>query len=496
MAKASGSVERYARGMAARAFRVMETFRKASLYRLVADAKIPRDAPVLTIGATGQAAKSQIDLTLARHKGRRIAIGDPSAQGEKIAGDPFTLDLPDGLGACFVALTLARIPDLFEELLHHGLKTALRPGGVAALQFCRDASEPALEKLKAHVHARATLRAFLKHHFGREVVSAQDIARKFQDDPDFEFAGLAPRGSRPAGEEAVVWIVLRRRARSASGAHAFPRSPRADRYRQAEFATLVDRFSSAGIAFVPIDEFVARLSGPPGGFGVLKFDIHSNIRRSLEIGEILRRRNLPGLFLMMHRHALSADYYDAPFTWRVLRALQDMGHEIGLHLDPFHIVREHGDLSRGIALALADMRARGLVIRSATLHGDTAPHLRARNLLAFDFFQETRFRSSWDGKAPEGEPFLAEHFHRYAFADLAREHGLRWFVETSFVADGEVLTSQRAYLSDNNQTMLLTGPRRICDAAPFRISGAFTTSVAEVLRGTPFLALFHPQWIW
>jgi hypothetical protein len=176
-----------------------------------------------------------------------------------------------------------------------------------------------------------------------------------------------------------------------------------------------------------------------------------------------------------------------------------MGHEIGLHLDPFHMVREYGDLYKGTEDALADMRGRGLAIRAATLHGDTAVHLRARKLFAHDFFAEMKFRSTWDGEPPSSEPMFAEHVGRYSFKTLAGQYGLRWFAEANFVADGEVLTSQPlAYLSDNRRTIALlnTPGGEINDDVPFRISSTFADKAAEALKAQPFLALFHPQWLW
>ncbi|HWA03019.1 MAG TPA: hypothetical protein VG819_05755 [Rhizomicrobium sp.] len=472
----------------------------ASLDALIAAANLPRDARVVTIGRASQAAKNQIDLALENHKGPRLTIDDPSAEGETVAGDPFTIDLPAETDACFVTLAIARIPDSFEELLDHRLRGSLRTGGIAVLQFCRDASESALDRLNvSHANARAVLRDFLLHHFGTEKVGAGEIAAKFEGDGSFAFAGVASRTNRPVEEEALIWVVLKRRHSGDGGLKAFPRSGRADRYPQAEFAQLIEGLGAAGAAFVPVDEFARRLEGEAGGFGLLKFDIHHSIRRALEVGEILKRRNVPALFLTMHRHPLSADWYDAPFAWQSLRALQDMGHEVGLHLDPFHLVRAHGDLDAGVSAALAELRGHGLSIRAATLHGDTAQHLRARSLFAFDFFGELRFRSTWDGKAPDGEAFLAEHVNRYSFSDLAREHGLRWFAEANFVADGRVLSAQPlAYLSDNRRTVALlnTGEGEIADAAPFRISPEFAARAAGLLRSRPFLALFHPQWLW
>ena len=94
--------------------------------------------------------------------------------------------------------------------------------------------------------------------------------------------------------------------------NAFPRTPRADRFPRTELAALVARLNGGGISFLPIDQFADRLRGAPGGFGLLKLDIHRGIHRVQEVGRLLKEQSVHGLFLMMHRHALNADYYDAP----------------------------------------------------------------------------------------------------------------------------------------------------------------------------------------
>jgi hypothetical protein len=469
----------------------------ADLDALLASAKVAADARVLVIGRPGQAAKNQIDLALENPRGPYLSADDESADGERLAGDSYVFDLPGGAGICFVTPALSRIPDAFEELLPDILSKAMRPGGVVALQFCRDASDAAFDRLKTHANVRVILRDFLKNQFGAEVVGADAIARKFASDGAFEFLGIASRTHHPAEEEPIVWVVLRRRA--GDGAGAFPRTQRADRFPQADLSKLAARLKDSGIAFLPVDEFAQRLGGAPGAFGLIKLDIHRSIRRTPEVGELLRAQGVRALFLMMHRHPLTDDYYDAPLTWKILRDLGAMGHEVGLHLDPFDLIRKHGDLNAGVAAALEDMRGRGLTIRAATLHGDTSAHIRARSLFAFDFFRETGFRSTWDFKPPDGEPIFAEHVGRYSFEGLARDHGLRYFAEANFVADGTILSTQPlAYLSDNRRTMALlnTPGGEINDAAPFRISDDFASRAADALKAQPFLALFHPQWMW
>jgi len=470
-----------------------------ALDRVILAAKIARDARALIIGRTSPAAKNQIDLSLENHKGARITVDDAAAEGEKIVGDPFTIALPGDIGICFVSTALSRIPDTFEELLHERLSAAMRPGGIVALQFCRDASEDTFEKLKLHANVRVLLRDFLQAHFGAEKVDAADVAKKFEGDGSFEFLSLASRSNRPAGEESLIWVLLKRRADTDNSKVAFPRTPRADRFRQNELAKLVSTLGSSGAAFLPVDQFAERLKSAPGAFGLVKLDIHHSIRRALEVGRLLKQQNACGLYLMMHRHALSADYYDAPYTWEVLHELASMGHEIGLHLDPFHMIREYGDLYKGTAEALADMRGRGLAIRAATLHGDTSVHLRARKLFAFDFFEEMKFRSTWDGEPPSSEPVFADHVGRYSFKTLVEQHGLRWFAEANFVADGAVVSSQPlAYLTDNRKAMALLNIEAgdISDTTPFRISDDFASRASKTLKDRPFLALFHPQWLW
>ncbi|MEI9932816.1 MAG: hypothetical protein WDM89_20340 [Rhizomicrobium sp.] len=470
-----------------------------TLDRLIGSARVPRDTRVLVIGKASQAAQNQIDLALENHKGPRLTAEDDSAEGELFFGDPTVFALPRDIGICFVTVALSRYPDAFEELLHGILKDAVRPGGVVALQLFRDTRDAAFDKLKTHENVRVILRDFLKHQFGEEAVGSEDIAGKFEGDGAFEYLGWASRTNRPADEEPIVWLVLRRRASGNPALNPFPRTRRADRFAQTEISALIARLKAGGIAFLPIDGFAERLRGAPDGFGLLKLDIHRGIHRVQEAGRLLQDQGIHGLFLMMHRHALNADYYDAPATWDILRELVSRGHEVGLHLDPFHMIREYGDLHAGIEAALADMHRRGLAIRAATLHGDTAVHLRARKLFAYDFFEEMKFRSTWDGEAPSSEPIFAEHVGRYSFKTLAEQFSLRWFAEANFVAGGEVLTSQPlAYLSDNRKTMMLlnTPGGDISDEVPFHISDKFTARAAEALKTQPFLALFHPQWMW
>lgn len=455
----------------------------ATLETLLRAASVPESARALTIGAASQTTRRAIQA---------VAGSRPL---NAIDGYPGDGALPTA-GLCFLTPSLARLSDSFEELLCERLADSIVPGGAAALLFCRDAREAALDALRVgNAETRESLRDFLRHHFGAETAAEPAIAAKFASGP-FEFLGLAPRSRLGVEEDPLVWLAARRRDGGGSG-RAFPRSPRRDRFALEDLGGLIARLKAAGIAFSPVEAFSERLAGDAPA-ALIKLDIHRSIRRAFEVAQTLAAAGAPALFLMMHRHPLNEVYYDDESTWTMLRNIEGMGHEVGLHLDPFHLIRAHGDLYLGLARALADMRAKGLALRSATLHGDTAAHLRARNFYAQDFFREFDYRRRFDGAPPEGEAELAAHAGRYSLEALARDHGLVYFAEACFVAGGQVLCrSAMPYLTDNSRTLsLLHAGEDLADERPFRISEDFADKAARILSKRSFLALFHPQWFW
>jgi hypothetical protein len=184
-----------------------------------------------------------------------------------------------------------------------------------------------------------------------------------------------------------------------------------------------------------------------------------------------------------------------------LRNIQAMGHEIGLHLDPFDLVRRQGDLIAATAQAADELRGKGLTIEAATLHGDTRASIRARKLRSLDFFQDGAHISTWDSAPPEGDEALTEHFGRYTLAELKAKAGIRFLVETTFGFDGTMIEPiVPLYISDNTRALRISGPKRRRqkehELEMFRISPTLARSMSKRMREQPFLALFHPQWYW
>jgi len=276
-----------------------------------------------------------------------------------------------------------------------------------------------------------------------------------------------------------------------------------------ELVALFAAMKEANIEAVPVDRFAKLLSRPAimmgnrrRAVGLLRFDIHGNIERPLKVAQDLHALDMHGLFLMMHRHTVNESIYARDATWDSLKMMADMGHEIGLHFDPFYLIRAHGDLYAGIGAAVDELTGRGITIRAASVHGDTRPHIKECGLQANDFFMEEFRTTRWNGRPPKGEEFLAKHVRRYSQTKIANDHGIRYFAEPNFSDSGGLVSEKMpAYLSDNHRRLrinnlpggnsnggFLDAPER------FRIPPEFAHEVVAALRTRPFIALFHPQW--
>ena len=312
-----------------------------------------------------------------------------------------------------------------------------------------------------------------------------------------------------------MWNSLRNGVKKAVGASKPDQILRKlsgnDQFLQSEFDAFIRALKDAGIAFLPIDAFVAqyqtyfaagRRPDADAKFGHLKFDIHGDIARPVEMARLLNKTGAPGLFLIMHRHALNDSWYGTERMWDALREIRDLGHEIGLHADPFHLITTHGDLYAGLEAALDEFAKHGFAMRALTLHGDSRAHIKARKLQANDFFVDGFRKSKWDGRPPEGQESLAEHVRQYKHRKLYRKLGIEYVADVNLVHKGELIVdSPMMYLSDNQRKLRIghVEAKAVADRtveAPelFTITPEFTSIATRALVRRPFLALFHPQW--
>jgi hypothetical protein len=319
-----------------------------------------------------------------------------------------------------------------------------------------------------------------------------------------------------------VWNSFRKGSKTAAGTrdskpglkvNILRRFKSVEQFQQREFAPFVDAVRAAGIELLAIDEFTRRYEAyyvtplkegrrSDAYFGHFKFDIHGDIVRPVEMARTLSRTGTRGLFLIMHRHPLNEAWYGTAQMWDALREIRDLGHEIGLHADPFHLITTHQDLFDGIEAALGEFRDHGFPVRTMTLHGDSRPHIKARKLQANDFFADEFRGSKWDGIAPVGQEMLAEHVQKYKHRRLYRRLGIEYVADVHLVEHGNlVVRGSMMYLSDNQRRFRIANIERklapggvVESPEQFRITPEFTAEATRVLVQRPFLALFHPQW--
>lgn len=483
-------------------------------------AALPTAIRALVLGG-GAAGQKQIAQVLAAHEGSIQLIDsdgtEPPSRMQRIGRDPFAAEFPADLDLCVAMPPLARMPDMIEGVLYDGIHGALREGGIAIVPLPRDCTGQTLISQGATLSRnRECLQSFLMRHFGGQTIAAASaIAAKFASCPFFDLVAIASRTRPTFAADPVVWLLLRKRRGNAVGERAFPKTPRPDQFALSDLEALLCSVQAAGVSLLPVDQFAARYKEYLSfgnrrrktrvvPFGHLKFDIHGNVRRAHDVAKMLHKHSIPGLFLMMHRHPMTLEIFDSPATWQILRGIQNMGHEIGIHADPFCLIREAGNLHKGLQAAIEDLRARGLTIRAATLHGDTREHIKARQLQANDFFREKYRRSKWDGLPPEGEEELAKHTYIYSYRRIANQFGIDYFAEVNFQERGKLLTTEpMMYVSDNARAIRISSipkdvrSREVVTAQkPFVIDADFIRDATDVLRQRPFLALFHPQWYW
>jgi hypothetical protein len=453
---------------------------------------------------------------------RRRQLESAARPGDTVVtGPPLALALPQGLGFVAILSGPGQMRDVLEEYLFERLPDALLPGAIVAVQVFRDAEAVSGTATISRDAADKTA-DFLMSQFGATQIDGEMLRARFADCPQYEYIGWAPRAGSDAATDAAVWLVLRRKPDTANRPAApaqplsaeaspagFPRTPRAGQFLLSDFEALIAAMREVDIRLIPVDRFAKRLrrlvARPAlqntGAFGMVKFDIHGNIQRPLEMAKILKRHNAFGLFLMMPRHPLNEAFYDSPSTWRTLKEIRDMGHEIGLHPDVFHLCATYGDLYAGLDATLSDFRAKGFEIRCATLHGDTRTEIKSRGLQANDFFHDGVRKTKWDGKLPTGLPELGKHIGAYSHAKMAQDYGIVYSPEVNFLQAGELIAKyEMHYLSDNQRAFALKGSgrgdqRMVCPQR-YRLTPEFLQeAVAQLLR-SPFLALFHPQWYW
>jgi hypothetical protein len=238
-----------------------------------------------------------------------------------------------------------------------------------------------------------------------------------------------------------------------------------------------------GVAF-GFPEDLADRGGQPS-LAILKHDIHDDLNRAVAMAAAESARGICGLYFMMGPHELNRTFYGSARTWELLRTIQDMGHRIGLHLDPFDALRRNG-LYEFIGRTITEFSREGITIRYGNSHGDSK--YESLGIRQQDFFAESMDRIPITNTSPSK---MASQAGKYSLEHLASHFGLEYWVDSRIFQRG-VRLQRTVYVSDN------AGQIRIRSRGPssrrYEIDAAFVAQSVPLLMNAQSLILLHPQW--
>jgi hypothetical protein len=170
------------------------------------------------------------------------------------------------------------------------------------------------------------------------------------------------------------------------------------------FARMLRAALEAGYRFLTIDEFVA--GNPSGRVVMLRHDVDKRPDRSLETARIEQALGIRGTYYFR----IVPESFDA----QVIRAIAEMGHEIGYHYEDLTLAR--GNVSRALELFAANLAAlRALVpVATACMHG--SPSTRWDNR---DVWRAASYRDH----GVVAEPYFDIDFSRMLYLT---DTGRRW----------------------------------------------------------------------
>lgn len=300
---------------------------------------------------------------------------------------------------------------------------------------------------------------------------------------------------------------------------------------------LLELFSQArqrGVRFARISE-VDQLVAERTAAWFLKHDVHGlRLESLLEFAQAEKDIGVFATYLFMDgNHPVTQRHYTFDAQVQAMRRIQAMGHEVGLHIDPLHLIHDrHLPLRSAIVEIFNRFAAEGISFNIGNAHGNTKFNIRDRNghSSLFEFFEELGRQRDFPVLANLGdEAATLVRSNRVSITDLGFvywadmpmwSHRNRYIV-THYLSDNMLDkqgTLKVATLPDtvgryklldwHPPTARLAAPVRevvACepsdDAAPSMPIGAFNVAFDgpecrdwfSRLAGQPVLVLIHPE---
>jgi hypothetical protein len=267
------------------------------------------------------------------------------------------------------------------------------------------------------------------------------------------------------------------------------RRPAPEHFVIEEYAALLRELAAGGASFEKLTP--AAITGASlRRAHFLKHDIHHDLVNTRLIAKAEAELGIASSFFMMPRHAINRKYFDRPETFQVLREIQELGHQIGLHIDGFAMVEEFGDIYRGVEAARALFNGEGIEVRLANAHGNSTYQARF-NFETVSFYQELAER-------PGVEPWVCNdafwqgHYSRYRLAEM----GFELWADTLIWTREHGLTRCDYYVTDNSSSLkagdLSTGAFEVVGPR-FAIPKALKRRMIGHLTKGSCIWLIHPQ---
>lgn len=143
--------------------------------------------------------------------------------------------------------------------------------------------------------------------------------------------------------------------------------------RREQILALLRTAQNAGACFVKLSELDAYIETSRPVW-ILKHDIHG-----LPLGSLLdlaRREREFGIagtyFFMAPDHSLTRPFYTYSEQARVMRAIEAMDHEIGVHLDPFYLMHRYGRSTQAVvSMVLKQFADEDVTVGLSNFHGNS-----------------------------------------------------------------------------------------------------------------------------
>lgn len=307
------------------------------------------------------------------------------------------------------------------------------------------------------------------------------------------------------------------------------RAPKAN--AQGALFNLFEKGVTRGVEFAPLTEIDRFVENRVAGM-FLKHDVHDvELDRLIVFAEREAALDIRGTyFFMTPEHPRTRGTYNFADQIRAMKAVRDLGHELGLHIDPYYQMREQrlplDEVLRGLR---RNFDGHGIEVRIGNMHGNSVhkhPDLDGFGT-SFDLFEELTRQRDFPGLARVPEQTaeliranrvrLTDHGYDY-WGDMPLWSARQGIVATNFLTDNRFGTHGTVEALVRPETTgayyvsahAVPGSRNLAEggrsvpahnaatasvAAP--VSGHFAPDAPEIealfSQATPLLMLVHPE---